>query len=478
MPPDAPDPTNPPMPTTPTGTNTAGVAPELVAWVRDVTGATQITIERRSAGASRAGYAVDATTADGSVQQLWLRADTGVGPQSGGTYTVRREAAVYRALHGRGIKIAEVVAVHPTIEAFLMRRLEGRTWFSEITDPHHREAVAAEFMQQIATLHRVDVHDLDLPELGPVRALHQHIIDEIDVWDAQYRAQGVDYPLFELAFAWLRQHLPSDDDHPVVVVQGDTGPGNFMYDQHGVVAVTDWEMAHYGDFHDDLAWIYVRDVQEHFTNLTDRLQDYERFSGRRVDPARLRYFLVLAQTRCAIGTRNGLLARDNRNEMANHLIYSTLHDRLLVEALAMATGIELPVAEPLDDGRDAVGTWAFDVALADLRDHIVPNVHDGFAQRRAKGVARLLKYLREQDRLGAAADHADRRELAVLLGHDIDDVGEANSEVCRRLADSTIDHVSVLRHCALVRARATEITQGAMGALAQRHHQPLPPASG
>ena len=46
----------------------------------EVTGGRALTVERRSAGASRAGYAVDVTLADGSIRELWLRVDTGHGP--------------------------------------------------------------------------------------------------------------------------------------------------------------------------------------------------------------------------------------------------------------------------------------------------------------------------------------------------------------------------------------------------------------
>jgi hypothetical protein len=329
-------------------------------------------------------------------------------------------------------------------------------------------------MQQLAALHRIDVRELDLPELAPVRTVHEHVLDEIDTWDAQYRSQGVDYPLFELALSWLRRNLPADDGHPVVLVQGDTGPGNFMYDDDGVVAVTDWEMAHFGDFHDDLAWVYVRDVQERFTDLVERLQDYERFSGNRVNPARLRYFLVLAQTRCAIGTRNGLLARDSRTEMANHLIYSTLHDRLLVEALAGAAGVDLAAVPPVPKAQDGPAAWAFDVALDDLRDVIVPAVDDGFALRRAKGLARLLKYLRNEQRLGAAARAAELQGLEQLLGRSMDDPEIARREVCRRIVAGEIDDALVVIHCAITQSWADEIVRDSMGTLADRRHQPLP----
>ena len=56
----------------------------------------------------------------------------------------------------------------------------------------------------------------------------------------------------------------------------------------------------------------------------------------RIDVRRLRYFIVLAQMRCAVGTLDALAVQDARGEMANHLIYSALHLRMLAEALAGA----------------------------------------------------------------------------------------------------------------------------------------------
>ena len=444
----------------------------MLEWIRDVTGAATLRVERRSAGASRAGYAVDAIQPDGTARALWLRMDTGFGPQSHGTYTLRREAAVYRALANTPVIVAALVAVHPTEEAFLLERLEGRNWFAEVKDPDQQLALASAFMQQVAEWHRLDPRQLDMPELGEPDRVSRHVTDEIEIWDAQYRAQREPDPLVVLALSWLRRNLPPDGDWPVVLVQGDTGPGNFMYRDREIVAVTDWEMAHLGDVHDDLGWIYVRDLQERFPHMPDRLRDYERASGRRVDLDRLRYFRVLAQARCVIGTRNGLLVRDRRGEIANQLIYSTLHLRLLVEALTDAMGASLSV-DPLPDTGDTATTWTYDVILDELRDVIVPGIADGFASRRAKGMARLVKYLREVDRLGGAATVAERADLAALLGHECDDVMAARRELCAAIEAAAIDEARVLEYCHRQSARETQLLRPAMGALADRHYAPI-----
>jgi aminoglycoside phosphotransferase (APT) family kinase protein len=447
---------------------------DLVEWVRGVTGAHAVRMERRSAGGSRAGYAVDVEASDGTQSELWLRSDTGAGPQSNGPYTLRREASVYRQVHEHGVKVAEVVAVHPTAEAFLMKRLPGRNWFSEVEDPDDQERIATQFMEQLATVHGIDVRGLDLPELGPVGTVAEHIRREIDIWEAQFRAHDEPEPVIELAIAWLRRALPPDDDWPLVLVHGDAGPGNFMFDGDHLVAITDWELAHFGDLHDDLAWIYVHDLQERFPDLRARLLDYSRASGFDVDATRLRYFLVLAQTRCAIGTRKGLLARDSRGEIASHLIYTTLHTRALAEALAMATDVPVERPEPIADPGASPRTWMYDIVLDDMRTRVVPAIEDGFAARRAKGVARLVKLLREEDRLGIVAERADCEDLRTLLDTPVDDVVVARRELCRRIRANEVETAEVVDYCVRDWARRTQLLRPAMGVLADRRFEHLP----
>jgi hypothetical protein len=274
-----------------------------------------------------------------------------------------------------------------------------------------------------------------------------------------------------LAFAWLRAHLPEDAGQPVVLVQGDTGPGNFMYVGGELSAITDWELAHWGDFHDDVAWILVRDTLERFPDLAARLRDYERYSGNRIDGARLRYFRVLAQLRATIGTLAGVRGQDARAEIAWQLIYNTLHTRLLAETLADAAGTPLPPPPPQDapDPPSSPRTWVYEVALRDLRDVVVPALDDPFAATRAKGIARLLKYLEAVDGAGPDHDAAERSELAELLGGPVDDVEAGRRAVCAALSDGALPADAVLPYCLRQAARDTELMRGAMGVLADRH---------
>ena len=66
-------------------------------------------------------------------------------------------------------------------------------------------------MDQLATLHRLEPAALDLPELGPLGTLSDHVLDEIAEWDQQCASAGGGVPVVSLATAWLRTNLPGAD---------------------------------------------------------------------------------------------------------------------------------------------------------------------------------------------------------------------------------------------------------------------------
>ena len=345
-----------------------------------------------------------------------------------------------------------------------------------IKDPERAVAIASDFMAQVAAIHRIDPRTLHLSGFDPGKPVSAYVEDEIDIWERVHLDSTTDRePLVLMAAAWLRRHVPDDTGTSVVLVQGDTGPGNFMYKDDHVAVVLDWENAHFGDFHDDLAWIYVRDLQERFTYLPDRLADYERESGNTVDVRRLRYFIVLAQMRCAVGTLNALAVQDARGEMANHLIYGALHLRMLAEALAGANGIGVPDPEPLVGECPATAwTWLYEVALQELRDVVVPGLAgNAFANRRAKGVARMLKVLEDNDRLGGALEKAELADLRTLLGAGVHDIREGRSKLCQAVSNGSLNELEGIRYGLRHVDRRTALLRSAMGDLANRHYSPV-----
>ena len=65
-------------------------------------------------------------------------------------------------------------------------------------------------------------------------------------------AAAGDRPVIALAIKWCEDHLPAPADP--VLVHGDYRMGNIMVDADGLATVLDWELAHLGDAHEDLAF--------------------------------------------------------------------------------------------------------------------------------------------------------------------------------------------------------------------------------
>jgi len=65
-------------------------------------------------------------------------------------------------------------------------------------------------------------------------------------------------------------------DHagPTVLVQGDTGPGQFLFDNGHITGVIDWELAKFGDPMYDLAWVRGRDMSYPFGDFPARPRRY------------------------------------------------------------------------------------------------------------------------------------------------------------------------------------------------------------
>ena len=218
-----------------------------------------------------------------------------------------------------------------------------------------------------------------------------------------------------------------------MLVQGDTGPGNFMYAGGRVTAVVDWELAHLGDPMDDIAWLSLRATQEPFTDFPTRLREYEALSGNTIDEARVRYYQVMAETKLQVmghrgpdgdgdGRHRRRAADGGGNDVGNGFIYQVLHRRLWLEALAAANGLELTPAEAPQARGPRDSDWMYDAVLTQLRDVIVPRTTDPLAQARGKGVARIIKYLARVDTYGPYYEECELQDLATLLGRRPDSV--------------------------------------------------------
>ena len=218
------------------------------------------------------------------------------------------EAALVMAAFGAGVKAPEVVGVLQAGDGlgtgYVMRRVMGEVSPSTIlADPP--PSLLGDLARELARIHAVPLAKLPaaIPLMDTGAALA-----ELKV---RFLSYGGDRPAIALAIKWCEDHLP--EPAPPVLVHGDYRMGNVMVDVAkaggGLAAVLDWELAHRGDAHEDLAfgcmsvWRFGRLDRPALGlgSLADYFAAYEAAGGGKVDPARFRFWLVYRTLWWALG---------------------------------------------------------------------------------------------------------------------------------------------------------------------------------
>ncbi|MBI1262538.1 MAG: phosphotransferase [Rhizobiales bacterium] len=258
-------------------------------------------LKRLSGGASQETWAFEADHATHSEALILRRRPPGMTERSASAVPLETEASLIEIAGLTGIPVPRVRHVlRPDDgigEGFIMGRVEGETIARKILrDEEYAQArpkLARQCGEILGLLHSIPLENL--PELR-----HSPAADEIKHYRDLYKAHNHPHPVFEIAFRWLEDNLPPQDEANTLV-HGDFRNGNLMIGANGVRAVLDWELAHTGDPMEDLGWICVNAWR--FGNIDapvggfgqreDMFEGYEATSGRKVDPARVKYWEVL-----------------------------------------------------------------------------------------------------------------------------------------------------------------------------------------
>ncbi len=414
----------------------AEIPVDIVKWIEQVVDG-RFVGSRHVAAGGRDGYFVDVERS-GEPLALFLQ----LGRQGAGfdtsTVNVEKEAEVLRALAPSGVPVAKVWGVHGAKQALLVGRLAGRVWMHPPDTAEEQLSVARDFIRHLATWHRLDPRELNLPSYGPVLSSREHQRLNLEHMNRQARAEGGEIePLLRISLDFLERKLP-DYEGPTVLLQGDTGPGNLMFENGKVTGVVDWELAHFGDPMDDIAWVTWRTTQHNFTHLPGRLKEYEALSGHALDDARIQYYRVNACVRLAcagsgpwggFGVTNMGAQRPrpaqtaaptdadfDRSADGSTFVFTILHRRMRLEALMAVMGLESgPPQEDLAQAPPKEYGQMYEDMLARLQV-AVKRTGDKMASNVMKGVARSLKYLKEADRNGAWFDQMEIEDIGALLG--------------------------------------------------------------
>lgn len=299
------------------GGSTPSLESRLIAYLGRRFGrpVTVANLERLAGGVSRESWAFDVIGGEegGPLRHpLILRMDSPA-PFIPGT---RGEEYELIRLAGRhGVPVPKVLwhEADPDLlgAAFLiMERLPGESRVRRLhTDPAYaraREVLIEQMAQALARIHRIT------PQADPkgatgLRQLPQR--EAVADLERTYRERAVEpHPVLELGLRWLHGHLPPEA--PLALVHGDFRPGNVRFDENGLLAVLDWEMAWFGDPLADVAWVALRswrggrdDLEVGGLGSREAFhRAYEQAGGRAIEAGLMRFWDVFALVRWAVIT--------------------------------------------------------------------------------------------------------------------------------------------------------------------------------
>lgn len=437
--------------------------PGIAAWVEAATRGRILRSSKASGGNRRQSWAIDLAMSDGAELQVLLRFDQRPDAAGAEPWTIEREAQVYQAIRDIPIRAPKLIDFNSQLCAVLTDRATGVAELRRLKDDVAKQHIARQFMADLATLHRQPTDGIVLSASAAGPRMSDHIVNELNIWEAMYREVGEDDPLLEFAFLWLRKHVPDTDRAPVLT-HGDAGPGNFMYDGGELTALIDWEFAHMGDPMDDLAWFSMRCVMEPVPDYFAALRCYEEAVGAPIDRASLLYHRVLVSTRVVV-----IRHRNFASEPAHAIVSRGLNRRLLVEALSAASGTEIEPARPVDSPETA-NTALFDRVIGDLGNIIVPRSTDPAAASAAKNAAKVVKYLKAIDRFGTDIEAVELAELERMLGQRPPSVDAGQQALCAALRQGGVTFDQALSYFAGAGLRGAQLSAEASGSIAGRHY--------
>jgi aminoglycoside phosphotransferase len=470
----------------------AEIPSDIIAWIEEVT-AGRFTGSRHVAAGGRDGFFVDVDRG-GERLDLFLQLGRQGASFDTSTVNVEKEAQVFRALAPTGVPVPKVWGVHGASKALLVERIKGRVWMHPPATAEEQLSVAQDFIRHLATWHRLDPRTLDLSTFGPVLSAREHQRLNLEHMKKQAASEGEVEPMLRISLDYLERELP-DYEGPTVLLQGDTGPGNLMFDNGKVTGVVDWELAHFGDPMDDIAWVSWRTTQHTFTHLPDRLREYEALSGHKLDDARILYYRVNAFVRLAcigsgpwggFGVTNMGVQKPRATDTAtptdadfdrtadgSTFVFTILHRRMRLESLMAVMG--LPFGPPQEDIEQAPPK-EYGQMYEDMLGRLqvaVKRTEDKLASNVMKGVARSVKYLKEADRNGVWFDQMEIEDIGGLLGRKPASVNEGRQALYRAAMDRKVSDEDYVRYHWRRFLRDEQIMRVAAGSIYGRGWPPL-----
>jgi aminoglycoside phosphotransferase (APT) family kinase protein len=417
---------------------------EILDWVAGIGGGRIGRLERHVA--RREAWVVDVERGDGAPLEGFLRIERG--RVESPNISLRREARICAALSRRGIPVPALLGWDEAHRAALFSRDAGRADIHNLDDRARQRAIMEDFIDIVARLHQLAPEALGLDDvLGPLpQTPAACALGDLDAQLNQYGAFLDHYtdPLITYAVQWLQRNVPERVAR-VSLVQGDTGPVNFMFQGDRVSAVVDWEWGHWGDPMEDLGNICVREFWNPSGGLQGLFKRYEARSGIPYDRFSAQYYRIQQNVRGMIPIHAACRHGVPGQSLAWYLCYRYVGDRSTCEALADAMAIDIGRPELPKEGESTLLSRS---AATLLEQDVAPRLDDAFAASRAQDLGILVQCLDREHRHGEALRHIETEEIGELLGVAHQDHVRAIAALDNAVRERQVDEEALVRYLA------------------------------
>jgi aminoglycoside phosphotransferase (APT) family kinase protein len=422
---------------------------EALAWVEDITGGRIVSSEL--AARWRPTWSLDVEMPDGTVLPLMLRGYRApIGPdEQSFRDRLAMEAGFLAALQNTSIAVPKYYGHEPIGGWFLMERVGGTPMVTKVADPDRQRHLMRQYMSTLAELHKLDPDSLDLPKsmmrahtyeegvgqmLGEFRATY-------DLWPNKDPE-----PLVDLCDWWLTAHRPAAAPR-FSVTPGDIGPDQFMFDDSGLQAIFDLEMAYVGDPMQDIGLMRLRNMCYPIPNLPEYIDYWADLVGREIDRTTLCWWTIAGMIASPLYVYPIWVAPFPtmvKDATAVHA-FIPIHRRGACEALAEFYGFTLdpPAQPPAEPGLAAkYATWL----SGQVREFYLPRaaVEDSFELQCTQALADVAVLAAT---FGSGIERANLADLSTLLGQEFGSVRDGLAALSERIR---IDPESDLEQSVLV----------------------------
>lgn len=401
-----------------TGKFVRSLPDDVIAWAETQCGGRVVDVEQQIRWRPHHFLTINSS---GRVMRVLARSKRKELPDAGFLkhFDIAHEARVLEALQGGELKVPRFFGFNAEHGVILMECVDGNNDMASAPSDEIRQQVMAEYVEQLAKLHQLDVGGMQLTGLAIPQTNEEtafagkftFIEEDFDRWRPRMRPE----PLLELGIWWLHANVPAGERR-VSFVQADTGPGQFMFAEGHLTALIDWELAHIGDPMLDLGVIRMRNMLYPTGDLAQPLAYYEEVSGYPIDRQALCFYTVMSMLLTPLGLAPAMQRPTARIE---HMLPSFGWDatlrRGLCDALAEANGFDIEPPE-LPMSPKAKSTSMADYLVEHLQLNCERVAADDAGQHQIAAATAIARTVARESALGAELLDADLDDMGTVLG--------------------------------------------------------------